>query len=148
VSSDGADHAVWVLYARHYRSLVRLAAFLVPDTATAEQVVQDSFAQVAGDRRNGHWPRAADTLTCLRKAVLSRARRASAADPAAHEQASPLLAALARLPPQQREVIVLRYYADLPEAEAAAVLGITKAQVHTAAAGALAALRTTTRPRY
>jgi DNA-directed RNA polymerase specialized sigma24 family protein len=34
-----ADQAVAQLYTLHYRSLVRLAALLVRDTATAEEVV-------------------------------------------------------------------------------------------------------------
>ena len=45
-----ADHAVTVLYQLHYPSLVRLAALLVPDLATAEDIVQDAFAAV-----NGRW---------------------------------------------------------------------------------------------
>ncbi|MGH3193707.1 MAG: SigE family RNA polymerase sigma factor, partial [Streptosporangiaceae bacterium] len=39
----GADRAVTELYSLHYRALVRLAALLVRDTPTAEEVVQDSF---------------------------------------------------------------------------------------------------------
>ena len=38
-----ADRAVVELYSEHYRALVRLAALLVRDTPTAEEVVQDSF---------------------------------------------------------------------------------------------------------
>ena len=38
-----ADRAVTELYSMHYRALVRLAALLVRDTPTAEEVVQDSF---------------------------------------------------------------------------------------------------------
>ena len=38
-----ADRAVTVLYSTHYRSLVRLAALLLRDVSTAEEVVQDSF---------------------------------------------------------------------------------------------------------
>ncbi|HTP17203.1 MAG TPA: SigE family RNA polymerase sigma factor, partial [Streptosporangiaceae bacterium] len=34
-----ADRAVTALYTAHYRSLVRLAALLVRDVATAEEVV-------------------------------------------------------------------------------------------------------------
>jgi hypothetical protein len=37
----GADRAVTAIYSTHYRSLVRLAAFLVRDVGTAEEVVQD-----------------------------------------------------------------------------------------------------------
>ncbi len=43
-----ACEAVTTLYQMHYRSLVRLAALLVSDLATAEDIVQDSFAAVHG----------------------------------------------------------------------------------------------------
>ena len=60
------NHAVTALYLAHYRPLVRLAALLVQDLATAEEIVQDAFV----------W-------------------------------------ALWTLPARQREVVVLRYFADL-----------------------------------
>ena len=44
----GADEAVTQLYAAHYRSLVRLGALLLRDTAAAEEVVQDSFVAMHG----------------------------------------------------------------------------------------------------
>ena len=46
-----ADRAVTALYSTHYRSLVRLAALLVRDVATAEEVVQDSFVAMHGGWR-------------------------------------------------------------------------------------------------
>ena len=51
---------VSALYEEHYASLVRLAALLVRDTATAEEIVQDSFVTVgAAWRRHAeptvHW---------------------------------------------------------------------------------------------
>jgi len=47
-----------------------------------------------------------------------------------------VLAALTALPVRQREVVVLRYYADLSEAQIAAALGISRGAVksHTARA--------------
>jgi RNA polymerase sigma factor (sigma-70 family) len=51
-----------------------------------------------------------------------------------------VLAALARLPRRRREVLVLRYYLCLSEAEIAAVLGISPGTVKSTAARALAAL--------
>jgi hypothetical protein len=47
-ADEDADQAVADLYQTHYRPLVRLAALLVSDLATAEEIVQDSFA--AGQR--------------------------------------------------------------------------------------------------
>lgn len=52
-----------------------------------------------------------------------------------------LVAALRRLPRRQREVLVLRYLADLPEAEVAAALGCSVGTVKQHAHRALRALR-------
>ena len=49
--------------------------------------------------------------------------------------------ALARLPPGQRAVLVLRYYEDLTEAQTAAVLGCSVGSVKTQASRALTRLR-------
>jgi RNA polymerase sigma factor (sigma-70 family) len=48
---------------------------------------------------------------------------------------------LAQLPRQQRAVLVLRYYEDLPDDEIAAVLGCAPATVRSNAARGLATLR-------
>ncbi|QNE20257.1 SigE family RNA polymerase sigma factor [Kribbella qitaiheensis] len=48
---------------------------------------------------------------------------------------------LARLPRQQRAVLVLRFYEDLPDDEIAAVLGCTASTVRSNAARGLASLR-------
>lgn len=50
---------------------------------------------------------------------------------------------LATLPRQQRAVLVLRYYEDLPDAEIAAVLGCAPGTVRSNAARGLATLRDT-----
>jgi RNA polymerase sigma factor (sigma-70 family) len=49
--------------------------------------------------------------------------------------------ALLELSPKQREVVVLRYLVDLPEAEVAATLGCSVGTVKTHASRGLAALR-------
>jgi hypothetical protein len=67
-----ADRAVIELYSQHYRALVRLAALLVRDTPTAEEVVQDSFVAMQGG-----WQRLRDAekaLAYLRQAVVNRSR--------------------------------------------------------------------------
>ena len=67
-----ADRAVTELYSLHYRALVRLAALLVRDTPTAEEVVQDSFVAM-----HGGWQRLRDAekaLAYLRQAVVNRSR--------------------------------------------------------------------------
>ena len=138
---------VSALYEEHYASLVRLAALLVRDTATAEEIVQDSFVTVGAA-----WRRHADTdgaLDVLRQSVLDRSRSAlrhgipPAGGPAGGPAASPpLLAALSALPARQREVLVLRYYANLSEEQAADAIGISRAAVRRHATRANAALRT------
>ncbi len=67
-----ADEAVTVLYRAHYGALVRAAAMLVGDVATAEDVVQDSFITM-----HRAWWRLRDTskaLPYLCRAVINRSR--------------------------------------------------------------------------
>ena len=52
-----------------------------------------------------------------------------------------VLAALRTLPPRQREVLVLRYYVDLSEADIAEALGISRGAVKSHASRGMAALR-------
>ncbi len=56
-----------------------------------------------------------------------------------HRQA--LRSALAKLPPRQRAVVVLRYHQDLSEAQVAELLGISVGTVKSQGARALASLR-------
>jgi DNA-directed RNA polymerase specialized sigma24 family protein len=137
---------VSALYEEHYAPLVRLAALLVRDTPTAEQIVQDSFVAVAATWRRRDTDGALDLL---RQAVLDRSRSALrhgiTPAPAATGRppgSPPLLAALGALPARQREVLVLRYYANLSEAQAADTIGISQAAVRRHATRANAALRT------
>jgi DNA-directed RNA polymerase specialized sigma24 family protein len=134
-----ADHAVTALYEEHYRSLVRLAALLVRDVATAEEIVEGSFVALPYAWRRPDGDRA---LRYLQHSVVSRSRsarwqrvRAGSGAPEA-----PVISALRALPTRQREALVLRYYADLPEAEIAAVMGVSIAAVKAHIAQASAAL--------
>ena len=153
------DRAVSALYSEHYRSLVRLAALLVRDVATAEEVVQDSFVAM-----HGGWSRIRDTdkaLSYLRQTVVNRSRtilrHRAVVDrnapkpppdmPSAEHGAIALLersavvAALRTLPPRQREALVLRYYGNLSEAEIAAAMAISAGAVKSHTARAMIALR-------
>ena len=158
-AGPAADHAVTVLYHRHYAALVREAALLVGDAATAEDVVQDCF--IALHRAWWRVRDAGSALFYLRRSVINTSRsvlrRRAVADrhpplpapplPSAEDSAlavaqlSAVRAALRALPARQREVLVLRYYADLPETQIAAVLGISRGSVKVHAARAKDALR-------
>jgi RNA polymerase sigma factor (sigma-70 family) len=54
---------------------------------------------------------------------------------------SAVISALSVLAPRQRQVLALRYYADLSEAQIAAALGISRGTVKTHAARGLTSLR-------
>ena len=72
---------------------------------------------------------------------------ASGADPAdQHAAGDQVRQALAALPRQQRAVLVLRYFEDLPEADVARLLGCSAGTVKTHAHRGLRALRTALGP--
>lgn len=154
------DLAVTELYAVHYRALVRLAVLLVRDTPTAEEAVQDAIVAM-----HEGWHRLRDkekALAYLRQAVVNRSRsilrhrlvadrnlqEAPPDMPSAEQGAlvlfdrSAVVAALRDLPERQREAIVLRYYADLSEAQIAATMGISRGAVKSHTSRGMATLRT------
>src|SRR5256885_12270488 len=71
-ASRDADEALVALYTAHYRSMVRIAALLLHDTAAAEDVVQDAYVAMHGSWRGLRDPDKA--LAYLRQAVVNRAR--------------------------------------------------------------------------
>jgi DNA-directed RNA polymerase specialized sigma24 family protein len=147
-SVEDADHAVAALYQVHYPALVRLAALLIPDLATAEDIVQDAFAAV-----HGRWhvlPDVDASLAYLRWSVVHRSRSVPPPGPTANtpgptagsgEPGSAVMSALRALSARQREVVVLRYFADLPEAEIASATGMSMAAVRAHAAEAMSSLQ-------
>jgi DNA-directed RNA polymerase specialized sigma24 family protein len=67
-----ADRAVTDMYQSHYRQLVRLAVLLAGDLGTAEEIVQDAFADMHGAWR---WLGTSDAAAAfLRRAVVARSR--------------------------------------------------------------------------
>lgn len=154
-----ASEIVTDIYLGHYNSLVRLALLLVRDVQTAEEVVQDAFESM-----HKAWRRLHDqdkALAYLRQTVVNKSRsvlrhrkvvdvhqpKAAPDEPSAEHAAmvlierSAVIAALAVLPARQREAVVLRYYADLSEADIAQAMGISKGAVKSHTARAMAALK-------
>ncbi|MFC9292631.1 RNA polymerase sigma factor [Streptomyces sp. NPDC057011] len=157
--ADPQPPTVTELYHAHRLRMVRLAVLLVDDLATAEDVVQDAFTALY--RRHGeHITEVDNALGYLRTAVVNtsrsvlRRRRTVRAwtPPAAVDVPSAessvvldeahreVLAALGRLTPRRRQVLVLRYWADLSEAEIATTLGISRGAVKSNASRGLDAL--------
>jgi DNA-directed RNA polymerase specialized sigma24 family protein len=136
-TADDVDEVLASLYRDHYRPLVRLAALLVHDVATAEHITQAAFA---GARLRYRGLRDPDVrIAYLHQAVVSGARSArrrvsapSGEDPGLDRLAVPAM--LRSLPERQREALALRYYANLSETKAAAAMGVTRGALrrHTA----------------
>jgi RNA polymerase sigma-70 factor (sigma-E family) len=146
------------LYAEHRMRLVRLALFLVDELATAEDVVQEAFAGL-----HRHWSGLRDehaALGYLRTAVVNGSRSVLRRRRTAREYVPPhavnarsaesmailstehqaVVEALRALPARQREVLVLRYYGGLSEAEIAEAAGISRGAVKSTASRALDAV--------
>ena len=149
---------VTALYQAHALGLVRLAVLMVGDQQAAEDVVQDAFLGLY--RR---WSALKDqdrALSYARSSVLNgcrmvlRARSSrdkitlAAPDDIESAEATALLgeanreviAALRRLPARQREAVVLRYYLDMTEDQAAQAMRVSRGTVKSATSRGLAAL--------
>ena len=163
VDSGAAVDTAWDpllvdLYRAQRLSLLRLAVLLVDDRAAAEDVVQDAFL---GLHRRWHAVDPAAAAGYLRTSVVNGARsqlrrrgvarrhlrvaepdEAPSADLAVllTEEHREVVEAMRRLPRRQREVLVLRYWSELSEAEIAAALGVARGTVKSSASRALAAL--------
>ncbi|RJQ76567.1 SigE family RNA polymerase sigma factor [Pseudonocardiaceae bacterium YIM PH 21723] len=147
------------LYRQHRMRLVRLSVLLVDDVATAEDVVQEAFTGL-----HRHWSGLRDSAAAvgyLRTAVVNGSRSVLRRRKTAREYTPPhnttarsaeslamlttehqaVVAALAQLPPRQREVLVLRYYGEMSEAEIAELTGISRGTVKSTASRALDALQ-------
>jgi RNA polymerase sigma-70 factor (sigma-E family) len=126
--------------------LLRASLLLTGDRQRAEDLVQEALAKVAmrwGRLRDGSPDAYArkvmfhDHVSTWRKRrheVLTADDGEAPVRPREPEQRIVLLAALRTLTPRQRAVVVLRYYEDLTERQAAEVLGVSvgtvKSQTH------------------
>jgi RNA polymerase sigma-70 factor (sigma-E family) len=161
------DIAITELYAAHWHRLVRLAWLLLHDQLAAEDVVQDAFvathrhwSMIRDTGRAVGYLQVAVVNGCRsvqrHGAVVDRenARQASAADAPARSsldsaetqvlhtsERDGLMTVLRSLPHRQREVLVLRYYADLSEVQIATALEISTGSVKAHAHRGLMTLR-------
>ncbi|MEU2873252.1 sigma-70 family RNA polymerase sigma factor [Streptomyces olivoreticuli] len=147
------------LYRARRLDMVRLALFLVDDLHTAEDVVQDAFAAICrthGTSLDGLQDPGAYLHTAVvnaSRSVLRRRRTARAYTPPHQGYGPPVdeglllaeehrqvLDAIAQLTQRQREVLVLRYWSELTEAQIAHALGLSRGAVKSTASRALDAL--------
>jgi RNA polymerase sigma-70 factor (sigma-E family) len=159
------EQLVWDLYQTHYESLSRMVRLLLGGSDGADDVVQDAFIRLFGARDRLRDPeRAASYLRTTavnltrglirRRIVARRHAPKPAPDPAGPEDQAivelrrgEVVRALGRLPRREREALVLRYYADLSEAQTAETLRISIGSVKGYTSRGLAALGQTLRER-
>jgi RNA polymerase sigma-70 factor (sigma-E family) len=126
------------LYVEHAPDGIRLAFLLTGDRALAEDLVQEAFARFVG--RLGHLRNPDSFDAYLRRTVVNLSRshfrrrkveRAHLERIAANAERAPrpqselderIHEALLRLPDRQRAALVLRFYEDLSESQAAPIL--------------------------
>jgi RNA polymerase sigma-70 factor (sigma-E family) len=155
----------------HVDDLLRTACLITWDDAEAEDLVQECLLKVAKrwpQVSSMEMPRAYARRILINLALDGRDRRSrrrvelgsldaesgfpdhgplEQSDPDAETaidllgQRSELLDALAHLSPQQRTVLVLRYFEDLSEAQVAEVLGCSAGTVKSSGSRGLARLR-------
>jgi RNA polymerase sigma-70 factor (sigma-E family) len=145
------------LYVRHAPEAIRLGYLLTGDQALAEDLVQDAFVRLVGRLQHLRYPDAFGPY--LRRTIINLSRshfrhrrvertyleRIEATpeptvnpnddlDAAMHE-------ALLHLPERQRAAMVLRFYEDLSDVQAAEILGCTAGTVRSLVSRAMTSLR-------
>ncbi len=151
VRRHGGD-TVEALFRAEYVGMVRLAYTLVGNTAEAEELVQDSFAEVHRHlediRRPGAYLRQTVVMRC--RSLLRRRRVMQSHPPEVPNDlpgpAGELWDVLLKLTEDQRIAVVLRYYGGYRAAEVAEMLGIPAATVRSHVKRGLAALREELQP--
>jgi RNA polymerase sigma factor (sigma-70 family) len=158
-----ADDATWSglesLYLQHAPSALRFAYFLSGDQETARDLVQDAFVRVAGRfsylrRPDGFDAYLRRTIVNLNASRLRRLKveRSSLAREAAYPAVAnverdpgvsdELWRAILDLPPRQRAAIVLRFYEDQSEQQAADTLRCSVKALNQLVVRAMKSLRT------
>ena len=161
-AASGSQDALAALFELHSPQVHRVAYRLTMSADDADDIVQDVFARLCAQDR---LPDPDGALAYVRAAVLNGCRsalrrravarrfgitrdafaadvtqRSAESEALLAEDRRQVLAGLAGLSRRRREVLVLRYWLGLPEAEIAAVLGISPGTVKSTAARGIAAL--------
>lgn len=134
--SEADEHqSMEALYRAQFPSLVRLAFLLTGSTAAAEDAVHEAFTKCASRipelEHAASYVRAAVVNECRgehRRRARFRVAEPDGVDELPHE-AYQTRAALAELSERRRTAVVLRYFADLDDAEIAEILGCRQATV-------------------
>lgn len=160
VAARSAEDLLVECFERDYAPLQRLAYLMLGDCDLAEDVVQEVFLRtftgwrrLREPERAGAYLRAGVVNMCrsrIRRRYVESKGNAAVARPEAGEDdrtadageaiwlASVVLEAVRALPPRQRAAVVLRYYAELSEAEMAVAMhcapGTVKSQLSKARA--------------
>jgi RNA polymerase sigma-70 factor (sigma-E family) len=139
-------------------TLLRMATLLTSDPDIAEDVYQETLQRLAMRWSRVESPRAF-CRRVMHNIVIDQARArqrrprelpgswGEVGDPRCGDQATAvelrpvLLTALDSLTPQQRTIVVLRYFEDLSEIEVADLLGVSTGTVKSTASRAMAQLR-------
>ncbi len=149
-----AEEALRAAFEEHYSALLRLSIALSGRRDIGEDIVQEAFVRSAGRLPSLS---SGEILPYLRQVAINiwrnRVRRLAiesrflsrkeSVQPWSEQldERADVLAALSRLPPRQRACVVLRYYADLSEREAAALLRCSVGTVKSQTSRALTKLR-------
>lgn len=151
------DSSFAAVFNEHHRPAVRLAYLLTGDAYQAEDIVSEAFTKVYVQWRKGA---VRDVGPYLRRAVANQANsklrrryleRREAGRRTGDERGvryvddqaadhDTVWQAIQQLPDRQRQVVVLRYYEDLSEADMAEVLGISPGTVKSSLSRGLARL--------
>jgi RNA polymerase sigma factor (sigma-70 family) len=130
-----------VFYREQWPKMVRLAWLMTGSRELAEDLVQDAFVHVEPKWASVHAPTAYLRIA-VTNAVRAQARREGRRRSLPDERVQPVLPLeldetwhlLDRLPPRERQALVLRFYADLPFTQVADTMrcrvGTAKSLVH------------------
>jgi len=156
LGSDRVVDSIETLYSAHFADGVRLAYLLCGDRAAAEDIAQDAFVKVAARLRRVRDPDKfwAYLRTSITRRVIDvarseqrrtdRHRQLARMGDTTHGPSSSdidLIRAVAHLPPRQKAMVVLRFWADLSVPDIARTLGCPAGTVKSGLARALDTLK-------